>query len=113
MRACRRSSNRLPCHAPLLPHPQVCGAKGVPFSGGTAGSRTAAAVLDIETANTISDFAVKRVQRTADGHLELWVMADSKAPLGLHETIFWLNDSARIDTLVRPVRVTIDVVSHV
>ena len=46
VRACRRSSNRLPCHAPLLPHPQVCGAKGVPFSGGTAGSRTAATVLD-------------------------------------------------------------------
>ena len=74
---------------------------------------TAAAVVDIETANTISDFAVKRVQRTADGHLELWVMADSKAPLGLHETVFWLNDTAAADTLVRPVRVTIDVVRQV
>ena len=44
--------------------------------------------------------------------LELWVMADSKAPLGLHETVFWLNDTAAADTLVRPVRVTIDVVSQ-
>ena len=40
-----QTSNRFPCHAPILHLSQACGAKGVPITD-TAGSRTASAVLD-------------------------------------------------------------------
>jgi hypothetical protein len=42
--------------------------------------------------------------------LDVWVFASASAALGVHETVFWLNDTA-VDTVVRPVRVTIDIVN--
>lgn len=71
------------------------------------------AVLTIETApGGSSEFSVKRAQHRTDGsgHLDVWVFASASAALGVHETVFWLNDTA-VDTVVRPVRVTIDIVN--
>ena len=57
---------------------------------------------------------MKRAQHRTDGsgHLDVWVFASASAALGVHETVFWLNDTASInDPVVRPVRVTIEVVN--
>jgi hypothetical protein len=89
-------------HAGLLPKPAT-----VPIQ---------TAILTIATATSTAampqtEFAVRRAEHRVDGHIDVWVFAAASAPLGVHETIFWLNDTAAPDTVVRPVRVTIDVVN--
>ena len=57
---------------------------------------------------------MKRAQHRTDGsgHLDIWVFATASAALGVHETVFWLNDTAAsVDVVIRPVRVTIEVVN--
>ena len=89
-------------HTGLLPEPATMGVQ--------------TAILTIATASTTAvagqtEFEVRRTEHRADGHIDVWVFAAASAPLGVHETIFWLNDTAAADTVVRPVRVTIDVVN--
>ena len=80
-------------------------------------------VLTIDTASSsratsggAAHFSVKRAQPRSDGsgHLDVWVFANAAAPLGVHETVFWLNDTAVVaeeETVVRPIRVTIEVIN--
>ena len=45
------------------------------------------AILSIATASgeAQAEFAVRRAERRADGHIDVWVFVSASAPLGVHQ----------------------------